>query len=192
MIDRGDASLAVLLEAARAASRRDRIDYRDRIAAFGPRAIAAMRAWVSDPEVGAFAVRVIESVAALGWAADARSALRDARRQAPNATIKGDIDRVLAALGSGAPRRRGSGDVERVEEGELEDGRRFITYRIEAQAQGGHFNVPRAVMDASGSPRTGTWTSTSWRATSTSGVSWRSRPGPRSTTGSATRRRTAS
>jgi hypothetical protein len=149
MADQDDASLERLLEAARAASRRDRIEYRDGIASFGPRAIAAMREWIRDADLAAFAVRVMESAAALGWVADARSALRDARKQAPTPTIKGDIDRVLASLGPAASRRRagGDGDFELVEQGTLDDGRRYVTYRIEAQTQGSHFNLPRAVMD---------------------------------------------
>ncbi len=148
-------SFEALVGAARSATRADRIEYRDRIAAFGPRAIAEMQRWIPDREVGAFAVRVIESAAALGWPDIARVALRDARPSAGSAAIAGDIDRVLARLGpaSGGGRRGGEFDV--VEDGLLQDGRRYITYRIRAHAQGGHFNVPRAVMDDLGIPTDG-------------------------------------
>ena len=148
-------SFEALVGAARSATRADRIEYRDRIAAFGPRAIAEMQRWIPDRGVGAFAVRVIESVAALGWSADARIALREARPSAGSAAIVDDIDRVLARLGPASGGGRRGGEFDLVEEGLLQDGRRYITYRIRAHAQGGHFNVPRAVMDDLGIPTDG-------------------------------------
>lgn len=52
-----------LLEAAKAAGPGERIEFRDRIAAFGPRAIPSLRGWLSDPRLGAFAVRALEMIA---------------------------------------------------------------------------------------------------------------------------------
>jgi hypothetical protein len=57
------ADLNALLEEARMADPRDRILYRDRIAAYGAAAISAMQQWLGDPRLGAFAVRVLERIA---------------------------------------------------------------------------------------------------------------------------------
>lgn len=55
--------LEQLLDAARRAGKEDRIDYRDAIVEHGARAAQAMREWLHDPELGAFAVRVLEGIA---------------------------------------------------------------------------------------------------------------------------------
>jgi hypothetical protein len=52
-----------LLAAARSAGRERRIEYRDAIAEHGARAARAIREWLPDPELGAFAVRVLEKIA---------------------------------------------------------------------------------------------------------------------------------
>lgn len=56
--------LDALLEEARGADPGERILYRDRIAAHGAAAIPAMKEWISDSRLGAFAVRVLERIAA--------------------------------------------------------------------------------------------------------------------------------
>lgn len=58
------AQLKTLLEEARNADPSDRILCRDRIAAHGAAAIPAMNEWISEPRLGAFAVRVLERIAA--------------------------------------------------------------------------------------------------------------------------------
>src|SRR3954469_923682 len=56
--------LADLLDAAASAGPADRIDWRDRIAAYGAAGIDAVAPWVRGARLGAFAVRVIERTAA--------------------------------------------------------------------------------------------------------------------------------
>lgn len=60
-----DQTLQVLIEQARLAGPTDRIEYRDRIAAFGSNAIAPMATWLTDDKLGAFAVRVLGAIASL-------------------------------------------------------------------------------------------------------------------------------
>lgn len=52
-----------LLEAAKAAGPGERIEFRDRIAAHGARAMPSLRHWLLDPRLGAFAVRTLEKIA---------------------------------------------------------------------------------------------------------------------------------
>lgn len=59
----GSVGLADLLTAAREASPNSRIDYRDQIAAHGEAAIEAMRSWLTERSLAAFAVRVITAAA---------------------------------------------------------------------------------------------------------------------------------
>ncbi len=97
-------NLSDLLIAAREAPPATRIRYRDPIAAFGPDAVSAVGAWLTDPVCGAFAVRVLAKVADLGWPTEAIAALRQglARELAP--PVRGDIERELARLGERAVR----------------------------------------------------------------------------------------
>jgi hypothetical protein len=95
---RAEPGLDELIESVRAASRQSRIAYRDRLAAFGAEAIAAVRPWLADPEFGAFAVRVIQA-AAIGEAReDGIAALRRGKRSAATPAIKQDIDFALDQL----------------------------------------------------------------------------------------------
>lgn len=105
-----DDDLAVLLRAAREATPSDRIGYRDPIAAFGLDAIETMGAWLEDPRLGAFAVRVLERMAGN---ADHRQAsigrLVSGRAVAATPTIAQDIADALGRLGApvkttGSPR----------------------------------------------------------------------------------------
>jgi hypothetical protein len=55
--------LEELLGAAKAATPGERIEFRDRIAAYGAQAIPSLRSWLPDPRLGAFAVRTLEKIA---------------------------------------------------------------------------------------------------------------------------------
>lgn len=61
--DERNDELDKLLDAARRAGKERRIEYRDAIAEHGARAAQAIRAWLTHPELGAFAVRVLEKIA---------------------------------------------------------------------------------------------------------------------------------
>ena len=89
--------LALLLEEARTASPASRIEWRDRIAAFGPPAIEGVRPWLSSPVLAAFAIRVIERAGAVGDATLATKVLRSARTTVPPA-VAADIDWALQRL----------------------------------------------------------------------------------------------
>lgn len=52
-----------LLDAAAKADKQDRILWRDQIAEYGSLAIPTMRRWLTEPRLGAFAVRVLEKIA---------------------------------------------------------------------------------------------------------------------------------
>jgi hypothetical protein len=82
--------LATLLHQAEAASASVRIERRDAIAAFGPRAIEAVSPWLKSPKLAAFAIRVIEQVGVGGEPLLASKALRSARAVVP-AHVSGDI-----------------------------------------------------------------------------------------------------
>ena len=82
--------LASLLHQAEVASASVRIERRDAIAAFGPRAIEAVSPWLRDLKLAAFAVRVIEQVGVGGEPLLASTALRSARAVAPS-HVGGDI-----------------------------------------------------------------------------------------------------
>lgn len=96
-------SLDSLLRDAAAADGTIRMEFRDRIAAYGPEAILRLEPWLSDPRIGAFAVRTIERAAAApGAAAVARAALERAK-------LTGAIgEDVSAAVGRLSGRARGS------------------------------------------------------------------------------------
>jgi hypothetical protein len=89
--------LAPLLEEAGAASPANRIQWRDRIAAHGSRAIEGIKPWLADPILAAFAVRVIERAGTSGEAEHATQVLRSARSKVPMA-VKGDIDWAIHQL----------------------------------------------------------------------------------------------
>lgn len=92
--------LASLLTEARDATPATRIAWRDSIAAHGPRAVEAIKPWLRDPALAAFAVRVIERAGSAGASEDlvcATEALQAARNKAPS-VVKGDIDWALRHL----------------------------------------------------------------------------------------------
>jgi hypothetical protein len=104
-------NLGKLLREAAAADAMTRIEFRDRIAAFGVRAIPRLEPWLSDPRLGAFAVRTIERAAAVPDAAlVAKAALERADTSGP---VRDDVEAALARLGGRArppasPKSRGA------------------------------------------------------------------------------------
>jgi hypothetical protein len=94
--------LASLLEEARTASPASRIEWRDRIAAFGLRAIEAVQPWLSSSVLAAFAIRVIERAGTASDPGLAARVLRAARADVPPAAA-GDIDWALTQLKAASP-----------------------------------------------------------------------------------------
>ena len=88
------------LQVAAAAEPGTRIDFRDRIAAHGSDAIEAMRDWVGDPRLAAFAIRVLERTAIEPSQRAAVLDVLDAidRDNLPSHLVD-DVDRTLAVLG---------------------------------------------------------------------------------------------
>ncbi len=90
--------LAALLAEAAVAPPDRRIEWRDRIAPFGRRAIEGVEPWLADGALAAFAIRVIWRVGEQGEPAAAAKVLRAARSRLP-AHLQGDVDWALRALG---------------------------------------------------------------------------------------------
>lgn len=91
--------LGKLLDTARQASRADRISWRDPIAEHGSRAIPEMRRWIGDPELGAFAVRVLEKVAERPADRHAATAALRSSDTAADTPVGRDVAEALARLG---------------------------------------------------------------------------------------------
>jgi hypothetical protein len=89
--------LSALLQEAESASPTQRIEWRDRIAAHGARAIEEVRPWLRSPALAAFAVRVIERAGVEGEPDLAIEALKSSRSKVP-APVKGDVDWALRRL----------------------------------------------------------------------------------------------
>jgi hypothetical protein len=89
--------LLALLDEAQSASPMHRIEWRDRIAAHGARAIDGVRPWLASPVLAAFAIRVIERAGTNGDAPHATQVLRADRSRVPPA-MKGDVDWALQQL----------------------------------------------------------------------------------------------
>ncbi len=89
--------LATLLKKAAAAAPDRRIELRDRIAAHGARAIDAVRPWLEDGRLAAFAIRVIERAGCDGEPELASQVLRSARAHLPPG-MTGDADWALQHL----------------------------------------------------------------------------------------------
>jgi hypothetical protein len=98
-------SLDDLLIAAGEAPPETRIEYRDRIAAFGREAIDRLLTaeWIGDPTYAGFAIRTITKAAAFGARHEVVTALRGALANAASETQRGDIASALAALGDKHP-----------------------------------------------------------------------------------------
>jgi hypothetical protein len=89
--------LVALLDQARAASPGERIEWRDRIAPYGQRAIDGVKPWLADSALAAFAIRVIWRVGEEDSPEEAIRVLRAARGKLPPA-LKGDADWAIKAL----------------------------------------------------------------------------------------------
>jgi hypothetical protein len=88
--------LEELLRQAAAADGLTRIDYRDRIAAFGVPAIERLEPWLRNMRLGAFAVQTILRAAANPGAAPAARAALQGGRAACSEAVRRDIDAALA------------------------------------------------------------------------------------------------
>ena len=108
MTDTDDLKLAEALVVARAASRMERIEYRDRLAAFGTAAIEAVRPWLGESEYAAFAVRVIAKAGAAG-PRDAALAALLAAPPGVSSSVRMDIDAALKDLGGRRPSAKDPG-----------------------------------------------------------------------------------
>ena len=105
------AELDDLLKAAATAQPGVRIEYRDRIAADGAKAIPALTEWLADPRLGAFAVRTLERIA--GEPAD-HQAVIDVFAQLDRQAIVGkpiavDVSEAMTRLGWNGARSGGRG-----------------------------------------------------------------------------------
>lgn len=117
-------SLDELLEAARQADPGSRIEFRDRIAAHEADAVEPMAAWLSDPRLGAFAVRVLQRVAddpANRGAVVAALSGVDLARLSPD--VARDIRDALTALRP-APAPRAANRTGTSARGRIRDGER--------------------------------------------------------------------
>lgn len=91
--------LEALLAAAKSAEPGDRINLRDPIAAHGVAAITTMESWISDPRLGAFAVRVLERIASHAVARpEVVRALRSAEHARLSHQVSGDVSAALERL----------------------------------------------------------------------------------------------
>jgi hypothetical protein len=88
---------ATLLHEAQDAPIDRRIEWRDRIAAYGARGIEGVRPWLESDTLAAFAIRVIERAGVAGEADLAKKVLRSARARVP-AEVARDIDWALERL----------------------------------------------------------------------------------------------
>ncbi len=99
-----DQSLESLLQAAEEAAPDRRIELRDAIAAHGEAAIKGVSPWLTDPALGAFAVRVIRKAVDADTAVDvetrdvALASLRSAKSSAGSDGIMRDIEEAIKAL----------------------------------------------------------------------------------------------
>lgn len=89
--------LVALLDEARAASPGQRIEWRDRLAPYGQRAIDGVKPWLVEGALAAFAIRVIWRVGEEGSPEEAIRVLRAARGKLPP-YLRDDVDWAIKAL----------------------------------------------------------------------------------------------
>ena len=94
--------LAEAIAQARTADLLTRIEWRTPIARHGAEAVDAVAPWMTDPEFGRFAVRVVEAAAGFGAKQEAVEALRSARRLALEPSVRADVDDALGRLAPGS------------------------------------------------------------------------------------------
>jgi hypothetical protein len=90
-------TLEALLEQATVASPGKRIELRDPIAAYGLPAVEAVRPWLVDTQLSAFAVRVVERVGLDGDPIEASRVLRSVRTKVPE-NVRSDVEAALLRL----------------------------------------------------------------------------------------------
>ena len=99
-----------LLDAARHADKGSRILLRDEIAACGDRAVGPMVVWLKDPRLGAFAVRVLQVIAAdPANRGSVISELSAASLSGLSPEVAGDVRRALTELRPAAAPRSSTG-----------------------------------------------------------------------------------
>lgn len=119
-----------LLEEARDADPGRRIEYRDRIAHFGRLAVQEVRPWLSEAQLGAFAVRVIERASTVDSAAEtlAVEALVAIRGRGFGEAVQDDAASTLRRMGmsqratasrAAAPSDRSPKEVRTLSQGQL-------------------------------------------------------------------------
>src|SRR6187551_2165928 len=102
------AELDTLLEAAKAAQPGDRIQWRDPISACGAEAIPAMTEWIRDAKLGAFAVTVLERIAAdSAHRSHVIRTLQAANHDQLPAPVARDVADALNRIPGGTSRRPG-------------------------------------------------------------------------------------
>lgn len=99
-------SLVDLLVQAQRVTPGTRIEFRDRIAAYGTEALPALTAWLATDRLGFFSARVIAEIAKNHRQA-ALAALRDGREHAPSGVIR-QIDDILVRIEPRRPSQPGS------------------------------------------------------------------------------------
>jgi hypothetical protein len=137
--------LEALLNEAAAADPGSRIEFRDRIAAFGPEAVRRLEPWLNDPRLAGFAVRVTERAAAYQGRAEAIAALRNAAANVSSRTTVADATDALTRLAppkttrpsSGARRDRGRRTAASYPE--LEVGRVYRRRELHLDGLGGNW-----------------------------------------------------
>ena len=110
--------LASFLQAAREAAPGDRIHFRDQLASFGEDALEPMAQWLTEPRLGAFAVRVLERMAREpATRSQAICTLQESRGSAGSPSIAGDVAEALGRLGAPVVGMRSNGTSGRAQRG---------------------------------------------------------------------------
>jgi hypothetical protein len=127
----------------------NKFEFRDRVAAYGVAAVAAVEGPLQDPDRAAFAVRVLGRVPEDARPVAIKSLLATAHRSTiPK--IGGDAEEELLRLGLGS-RLRSSDDFRILDQGISTDGRPSVRFRTRAM-ESGHFTLVDPVMEALGLP----------------------------------------
>lgn len=91
-------SFDALVESARQAGPEDRIQFRDAIAAYGLTALPTMTSWLREPQLGAFAVRVLDKIVPTAGAPRVLAALEANLKDLPTAAVARDVSDLAARL----------------------------------------------------------------------------------------------
>jgi hypothetical protein len=113
-----DDAIASVLQSAREATPSQRISFRDQLASFGEDALEPMAQWLTEPRLGAFAVRVLERIAREpATRSQAIRTLQEGRGSAGSPSIAGDVVEALGRLGAPVVEMRPSGTPGRAQRG---------------------------------------------------------------------------